>query len=101
MAHGFDAGLHIDDSRVVFGRSTEQTLAFDNQGIVMVDDCTEVLILQTYIRRNDFVGIGWIVDIVAQEFHQTDLGLVFDAELFVLGVFFQSNFCISSQVSQT
>ena len=101
MAHGFDTGFHIDDSRVVFGRGTEQSFALDNHGVVLVDDRTEVLVFQTDIGRNHFIGIGRIVDIVAQEFHQTDLGLVFDAELFVLGVFFQSNFCISSQVSQT
>ena len=101
VAHGFDTGFHIDDSRVVFGRGAEQSLAFDYHGVVLVDDRTEVLILQADIGRNYFVGIGRVVDIIAQEFHQTDLGLVFDAELFVLGVFFQSNFCIGSQVSQT
>jgi len=67
----------------------------------LVDDRTEVLVFQTYIGRNDFVGVSRIVDIVAQKFHQADLGLVFDAELFVLGVFLKCQLGIACQIGQS
>ena len=101
MAHSLDAGVHVHHSWVVLTRGTEQSLALDKHGVILVDDRTQVLVLQAYIGRNDFLFVGRIVDIVAQEFYQAYLGLVFDAQLFVFGVFLQGKLGIAGQVGQS
>lgn len=101
VAGGLDAGVHVDDGGVVFRRGAEQAFPFNQQGVVLVDDLAQILVLQTHVGRDDFVRVGGIVDVVAQEFHQADLGLVLDAQLLVLGVFFQGQFGIAGQVRQT
>ncbi len=101
VAHGLDAGVHVYYGRIVLARGTEQPLALDEHGVILVDDRTQVLVLQAYIGRNDFLFVGRIVDIVAQEFYQTYLGLVFDAQLFVFGVFLQGQLGVAGQVGQS
>lgn len=96
-----DAGIHVDNGRVILRRGAEQAFPLNQQGVVLVDDLAQILVLQADIDRDDFVRVGGIVDVVAQEFHQADLGLVLDAQLLVLGVFFQGQFGIAGQVRQT
>ena len=56
--------------------------------------------MQTYVGRNDFVGIGRIVDVVFEVLHQVDLGSIFVELLLVTGSFLQSQLGIAGQVGQ-
>lgn len=101
VAGRLDAGVHVDDGGVVLRRGAEQAFPLNQQGVVLVDDLAQILVLQAHIGRDDFVRVGGVVDVVAQEFHQADLGLVLDAQLLVLGVFFQGQFGVAGQIRQT
>lgn len=100
VAGGLDAGVHVDDGGVVFRRGAEQAFPFNQQGVVLVDDLAQILVLQPHVGRDDFVCVSGVVDVVTQEFHQADLGLVLDAQLLVLGTLLQRQFGVAGQIRQ-
>ena len=101
VPHGLDARIDIDYRRIVFGRGTEQTLAFDQHRVILVDDRTQILVLQPYIGGNHLVCILRVVHIITQRLHQSQLGSILGQLLFIFRTLLQSQTGIAGQIGQS
>ena len=99
--HRVQAHINLLHGGVLLRGGQQQTFALTKQRVVLLDGCAQLLVLNTHIRRNHFVRVLRIVDIVPKELHYADLRLVLHTLLVVFRVLLKGYLRVAADIRQT